>query len=312
MIETRASKSFAETPSERRHAAGRVPESTRRRRSLLPATGVSPLLWLNLLCLDAPIVALSWQWLFAKTFGLAPAAPNRWALFLTAWLVYLADRLGDSLALRSEMPRSLRQKFCLRHRNLWIFAIGLVAIADLVVIALWLDARTLSMGAALGLVAGAYLVVNHWSSSLWRVLPAKEVLIGLLFAGGVAVSLGLHFSPLAGRFALPWGLFACLCSLNCVCIARWECALDRAQSRSSLATAWPTLAREVFVAAMVLAGFAIGFAVFNRSALVVCVALSLSALGLAMLDRFGRRMQGDARTACADLVLLTPLAVMLT
>ena len=37
-----------------------------------PTTGrifCSPVVWLNLLCLDAPIVAVSWQWLFAHTFG---------------------------------------------------------------------------------------------------------------------------------------------------------------------------------------------------------------------------------------------------
>jgi len=28
----------------------------------------SPVIWLSLLCLDAPLVALMWQWLFARTY----------------------------------------------------------------------------------------------------------------------------------------------------------------------------------------------------------------------------------------------------
>jgi hypothetical protein len=51
----------------------------------------SPVVWLNLLCLDAPIVAVTWQWLFARTFGAHLNLSLRVLLFLTAWLIYLAD-----------------------------------------------------------------------------------------------------------------------------------------------------------------------------------------------------------------------------
>ena len=42
-----------------------------------------PIIWLSILCLDAPIVALSWQWIFAWTFGARLSVALRALLFLT-------------------------------------------------------------------------------------------------------------------------------------------------------------------------------------------------------------------------------------
>lgn len=276
-----------------------------------PRAPTSPLTWLNLVCLDAPIVAVSWQWLLAKTFAIPASASNGAALFLTAWLIYLADRFGDSFSIPRGAATSLRQEFCLRHRKWWVVAIGMLAITDAVVICTQLAYGTRVSGAAIGAVAFAYLILNHGWSHLWRVLPLKEVTIGFLFAAGTLASLRPQFPLLTPSFVSVSVLFACLCALNCMCIARWECGLDRAQKRSSLATAWPALARGVLVAIGLLAGFAILGAIFRPGADVVYVALSLSALGLAVLDRFGDGMQKDTRTACADLVLLTPLIFFL-
>ena len=60
----------------------------------------NPLVWLNLVCLDAPLVAICWQWIFGNTLHLVVPLGHRLALFLTAWLIYLADRFGDSMSLR--------------------------------------------------------------------------------------------------------------------------------------------------------------------------------------------------------------------
>ena len=81
---------------------------------------ISSLVWLNLFCLDAPLVAITWQWLFGRSFGISLTASSRAALFLTAWLIYLADRLADTWALRSDDPRSLRQAFCERYSVLYV------------------------------------------------------------------------------------------------------------------------------------------------------------------------------------------------
>ena len=71
----------------------------RGQRSALSLPVQIPVVWLNLVCLDAPLVSVAWLWLFARTFHATVDPVNCAALFLTAWLIYLADRLADSCSL---------------------------------------------------------------------------------------------------------------------------------------------------------------------------------------------------------------------
>jgi hypothetical protein len=104
-----------------------------------------------LVCLDAPLVAVAWQWLFARSLSVAVEPGATAALFLTAWLIYLADRFGDAMALSGDASVSLRQRFCLRNRSWWIVLVAIVGAADLLVIVTRLDAPTLLVGSALAL-----------------------------------------------------------------------------------------------------------------------------------------------------------------
>src|SRR3954463_15912958 len=114
MIETAASKSFA---GERSASVATKPLP----RALVPARRAPGVFtWLNVVCFDAPIVAVAWQWLFARSFQVPIARGATAALFLTAWLIYLTDRLVDSVLLERWAPLSLRQEFCLRYRWLWV------------------------------------------------------------------------------------------------------------------------------------------------------------------------------------------------
>ena len=261
--------------------------------------------WLNLVCLDAPLVAVSWQWLFAQSFEIPVARGGTAALFLTAWLIYLADRFGDSLSVNERGPLSLRQRFCRRHRSAWIGSVIGIALVDLVVIA-QLDGVTMRAGARVGVCAVLYLVLNQRWPSLWRRLPLKEISIGFLFAAGTRVGLaaGLTGSALPG-----WFLFACLCALNCVSIAVWERELDRAQGRISIATIFPNLERYLLLVLFALTASALGFPGNGTQAVAVWIAGS--ALLLAGLHFFRNDIAPDVRTALADLVLLTPVAALI-
>ncbi len=53
-------------------------------------------LWPNLLSLDAPIVAVLWQILFARCFQVPVDALAALLLLLTVWLIYAADRTLDA------------------------------------------------------------------------------------------------------------------------------------------------------------------------------------------------------------------------
>ncbi|HEY0368925.1 MAG TPA: hypothetical protein VGC85_04965 [Chthoniobacterales bacterium] len=293
MIETTASKSFARTPLA--HAVETPPPC---------GTSVPPLVWLNVLCLDAPLVAITWQLLFAKSFGIAVANGGTVALFLTAWLIYLADRLGDSMSLRAAEPMSLRQNFCRRHVRAWFAAVGLVALADLIVVGAKLDRTAVLVGAAVAIAALVYLLINRLRPQLWSILPLKEVSIGFIFAAGSMVGL---LPNLTSTAAPAWIFFGLLCSLNCVSIAVWERALDSAQSRISIATAFPRIDGIVLPALAVIcltSSIAAGIRP-DAHRLYVCIAASAVLLGLVHLAR--GKIQTDVRTALADLMLLTPI-----
>ena len=264
-----------------------------------------PAVWLNLVCLDAPIVAVAWLWLFARTFHVPLRIGNLVALFLTAWLIYLADRFADAISLTSSLPRSLRQEFCLRHRESWITTVALVAGFDAYVIWRTTARETFLIGAAVGSLALIYLVANHPLGLIWRSLPAKELAIGTLFAAGTTVALLPHV-PTTSAFAIAVIAFAALCSLNCISIAGWERELDRAQHKISIATRHPRLTRYVGKICVGLALTVLALAVFFRADALVFVCLATSAFLLAWLNRSS--VGGDdSRTALADLVLLTPL-----
>jgi hypothetical protein len=270
---------------------------------------ITPVLWLNLVCLDAPLVAVAWLWLFARTFRIPLQVGNGVALFLTAWLIYLGDRLADSASLKTDSPKSLRQEFCGRYRALWIILLAVVAGLDAYVIYRTTALETFIIGGAVGGLALVYLVLNHPLGLIWRSLPAKELMIGVLFAAGTLVALLPPPKTVPIGFAIAALFFAALCALNCVSIAGWESALDRAQGKVSIATRHPGIARNSGVIAVVLGFASFAMAPIFRFAAPLLGCIGASAFLLAWLNV--RSIEVDRRTALADLVLLTPIVPLI-
>src|ERR1700743_2499077 len=74
-------------------------------------------IWLypQVLSLDAPLVAASWQWLFAKSFHVTLSP---FVLGLTAacvWMIYIADHVLD---VRGGLVCSTRHRFVRKHTRL--------------------------------------------------------------------------------------------------------------------------------------------------------------------------------------------------
>ncbi|MEY2520990.1 MAG: hypothetical protein QOF24_2749 [Verrucomicrobiota bacterium] len=289
----------------------------------LPALARTPVVWLNLVCLDAPIVAVIWLWLFAQTFQMPAHVGNAAALFLTAWFIYLSDRLADAASLTSGSPRSLRQEFCVRHREVWIVALFMIGGLDAYVIWHNAAAENFLVGAAVGLLALVYLLLNHPLGRIWRFVPLKEFSVGFLFAAGTLVALLPALPPLNAAFVLGALAFASLCTLNCISIACWERELDEAQRKISMATRHPSLTRHVTKICALLAFASFVMAIACPAAAPILGSISLSALLLAWLNASTSLMEGrfrkrrslnldrDQRTALADLVLLTPIIPLL-
>jgi hypothetical protein len=278
-----------------------------------PTTGrifYSPVVWLNLLCLDAPIVAVSWQWLFAHTFGAQLDLSLRALLFLTAWLIYLADRFADTIRLPAGSPISLRHHFCREHMIGWWVAVVVIFVLDVALAVRSLDLQMLLLGGTLAAVCFFYLLVNHSLGGKWRPLPLKEKAIGLLFAAGTTLGVVGQLPGLTVSFGVAVILFAILCTYNCLSIAAWERELDAAQGKTSFLTSWPAVASALKTVGYGIALATLVCAAFWRFAFPLWLSLAASALLLVRLNLAGR-LARDSRTALADLVLLTPLVALL-
>src|ERR1700686_3826665 len=86
-------------------------------------------LWPNLLSLDAPVVAVLWQILFARCFQVPVDALAALLLLATVWLIYAADRTLDAWRGDCHSPR---HEFYQHHwRGLlpvWIAVLGFTAL----------------------------------------------------------------------------------------------------------------------------------------------------------------------------------------
>jgi hypothetical protein len=278
------------------------------RAAALPAA-YSPLVWLSLVCLDAPIVAVAWQWLFARVFGAHLTLSLRFLLFLTAWLIYLADRFADTIKLPPGSPISLRHRFCREHMMGWWIAIVVIFLVDASFALRTLDLQMLLLGGVLAAICGVYLFVNQSLGGKWRPLPVKEKAIGILFAAGTTLGVIGQLPGLTGSFGVAVMLFAILCTFNCLLIAAWERELDAAQGKASFLTSWPAVSRFFKPIGYGLALVAAVLACFWRFAIPLWFCLGVSALLLVRLN-FAPGLSRDKRTALADLVLLTPLAIL--
>jgi hypothetical protein len=247
---------------------------------------------------------VAWLWLFARIFHATVPPAEGAALFLTAWLIYLADRLADSCSLPKHGPRSLRHEFCLQHRRIWIGALAMIAAADAVLIWSRLGHAVFFAGAVIGTLALIHLVLNYSLGGAWPPLPLKEVAVGSLFAAGTLVGL-FSQRPISGPIACAGVVFAGLCTLNCICIAFWERELDENQGKVSLATRYPGLDRYLGKSSLALALGSLVAAIVYPEAGPIFACVCVSALCLMWLD--SKKIDRDQRTAMADLVLLTPL-----
>jgi hypothetical protein len=182
-------------------------------------------LWPNLLSLDAPLIASLWQDVFARDAGVKLTLASRMALPLAVWLIYLVDRLLDTV---KGMPQNAtaRHAFYCVHRGACLLLTAVVALM-LCLSVLFLPPHILRNGLLVGCFIAAYLLLVHWFGT--RRLP-KEAVVGLLFAVGTALAPFTRASP-ASELVFPALLFGILCWANSSAIEIWEGgAVDRASA----------------------------------------------------------------------------------
>jgi hypothetical protein len=273
----------------------------------------APLRLWHLASLDAPTVAIVWSLAFAWAAQVRLPLWALAALALTVWSIYIGDRLLDARkAMRAGRLENLRDRHFFHWRLRRILAPTALAAAGAAgcMVLLEMPMASVERGGAIAVAALVYLQRVHFRGSREdgrrdspspRRLP-KELLVGILFAAGCALpawNRGTQYRP---ALVLPVVFFAALAWLNCHAIDRWEGGEKDARI--------PRIATQGIVlgVAGVLAAAFSASGQPRAAALLLCAAAS--ALLLAGLDRLRPRLTPLALRAAADLVLLTPLALL--
>ncbi len=287
-----------------------APLRTGARRGLLDAP--APLRLWHLASLDAPTVAVAWALAFAWVAGLRLPAWTPVLLALGTWVVYIGDRLLDARSgLRSGALHRLRERhfFHWRHRRALLPAATVAGVVAAAIIFILMPAGIRERNSVLGVAALAYFSgVHSRCRAPWWLLPllSKESLVGLLFTAGCALPtltrMRLADAPNAamGLMLALIAFFAALAWLNCHAIERWESAVHATR----ISAAAGLLAFIGLVLACVIAPL-------QSRAAALFAAGAASALLLALLDRARHRVTPLALRAAADMVLLTPLVLVL-
>jgi hypothetical protein len=242
-------------------------------------------LWPNLLSLDAPVVALLWQILFARCFHARVDPLPSVLLVLAVWLIYAADRTIDAWTGACFLPRhEFYRRYWRALLPLWI----LVLAAGSALAWMRLTPELLVCGTALATVVVAYFVLLH----LGVLQKTKEAAVAVLFALGATVSAWPNVRTAVDVEAIA--LFSCLCWINCVAIGHWESSVERK---------WPIAAA---AGAVALAAVRLLFS--GRP--VLGGAVAASAVAFVLLDFARRRFSRDALRVLADVALLSPLFLL--
>ena len=262
-------------------------------------------LWPNLLSLDAPLVALVWQELWAQCLAVEISYLHRALLVLATWLAYSGDRLLDVRHLKGPVD-SPRHEFARCHfyvlSKLWVVAFALA-----VVLGLQLPLHEIICGLVLLLVLGAYFLSHHSQPIRKHAGNMKEMMAGLIFAFGTIFFVVIQV-PHTPAFVLVFVAWAALCCMNCLTIACWDRDRDIAMRQHSLAQYWNAADHWFWLwAVMIMVLGASAWAMDARFA-PIAAALLLSALALTELAR-GKAT--DPRRVLADVVLLTPILFLL-
>ncbi len=281
-------------------------------------------LWLipNLLSLDAPLVAVAWLYIFAKTWRVDYLP---WAAYislgLVVWVIYVTDRLLDASMLGGTSKKlEARHEFHRQHRKL--FSRGAIAagVVALVLVITQFPITIFGFGIGGGFnghaILGVIMVVAFFVLSIFSThgpdeIPyAKNVLAGMAFAYGTAMVAYVFTNSEMWeffRFHLRELIcFALLCILNISAIDLWEHA-----NRSSDPEIKASDELALTLPLTLLGAAALVFASQDSDLTTrpFFYAILTGAALLHILNRTRSRFSMDALRVLADVALLVPFIV---
>ncbi|MCX6876232.1 MAG: hypothetical protein NTW21_20865 [Verrucomicrobia bacterium] len=275
--------------------------------------------WLlpNLLSLDAPLVAVVWLYLFAKTWGVNYHPGHEYVVLgLAVWVLYVGDRLLDT-ALHGDSPQwQARHHFHRRHRRKFLYGIVIAGIAALTMVLLKSPMAIYSyLIVELALVAGFFAMAVFASPGVAEIPFAKNILGGAAFAFGTAMVAHVYLYDRGIRDLLlsrEFIGFALLCMLNISAIDLWEHA---ERSPDPEVKAADELALTLPLALLGTAAFFFAWQVqepwqtSQQSSRPFFYAILTGAALLLMLNQTRARFSLESLRVLADLALVAPALV---
>ncbi len=281
----------------------------------MPANSRKPL-WLlpNLLSLDAPLVAVAWLFVFAKTWRLGYHPWEAYvSLGLAVWVIYVLDRLLDaSLSGGQSGKLEARHQFHRRHRKFFTAALIVSLVAALAIVLTRMPVAIYKYLLLGGVLVAGFFGLSMMSSQEGDEVPhTKNILAGLTFAFGTAMTAHIY----RGEFgiyhmisSLEFLCFAVLCMLNISAIDLWE---HSARSKDLEEKASDELM--LTLPLVLLGGAAMTFAMLDgeQATRPFFFAIVTGAALLYVLNRSRHRYSLDAMRVLADVALLMPPLVFL-
>jgi hypothetical protein len=264
--------------------------------------------WPTVLSLDAPAVALSWQWLLSWVAGVVLGWHHVFILGASVWLAYAADRWIEGWRLAPEQIRTQRHRFY-QHRRwplaiVWLVMFGLdltVALARLS--AVEFEAGLLLLGPVLLYLLSHQLVHRHHPAR-----APKEICVALLLTGGVSVFVIPQAGAATRSLLEPIVLFGLLCFANCALISTWEHRVDEAHGQTSFALQYRRARAFSRALPWIIAGVSVFLGLVGPGPVrVAAFCATGSGVLLGAVDRAEHRIGWQLARVLADLVLLTPL-----
>ena len=260
-------------------------------------------LWPNVLNLDAPLVAVTWQEAFAWEADVTLSWQQRALLFLSVWAVYFADRWLDARSATDQ--QAARHRLHGLNRGLTVTlgsigALGAVALACTI-----LNTRAWIIAGVMMIITSLYLVWTHLLKK--HPLAPKELWVGLIFAAGCSLQVeSMVAVPQVPGLIVGAILFAAVAYLNCAFITVWENLPADQANPDSLLNRFPGMAKSLPLQTLGVVVVAIGSTVIFRGSL-PAISVGLAAASLLALKP---EWNPDLLRVLADLVLLSPLLLM--
>ena len=194
--------------------------------------GVHTVSLLNVFSLDAPLIAIVWQFVISKSISLELSPHHHLILGLSVWLAYSADRFSEPHS--HDLPKAKRHEIFSRHKlafsSLWFASFIIVLCCSV----RYLEVDCILLGLPLfALCMGNFILCRFESRYGFASKCAKEFRTASIFSLG-CVFFPFYETPLEGRELLSYWLVPfVLFLINCLCVSQWEWREDEKRENLS-------------------------------------------------------------------------------